>query len=116
MRRGEVHEVAVIGPKTAVSGGTNDSGFFKNRLEHRREIAGRGIDDLQYLSGRSLADETLVEPLTQLRVGTPKFNDLVVERHGHVLLPALSRSYDTSVSFRLHPRSMLLSLRRDDAI
>jgi hypothetical protein len=26
----------------------------QNRVEHRREIAGRGIDDLQYLGGRSL--------------------------------------------------------------
>jgi hypothetical protein len=26
--------------------------LFQDRLEHRREIAGRGIDDLQYLGGR----------------------------------------------------------------
>jgi len=28
--------------------------LFQDRIEHRREIAGRGIDDLQYLGGRGL--------------------------------------------------------------
>ena len=28
--------------------------LFEHRVEHRREIAGRGIDDLQYLGGRGL--------------------------------------------------------------
>ena len=28
--------------------------FFEHRIEHRRKIAGRGIDDLQHLGGRGL--------------------------------------------------------------
>jgi len=38
------------------------------------------------LRGRRLAGECLVEPPLQLRVGTPKFGYLIVERRGHVLL------------------------------
>ena len=45
--------------------------FFEHRIENGREIAGRGIDDLQDLGGCGLAGERLVEPLTQLRIGTP---------------------------------------------
>src|SRR5215469_9517438 len=36
--------------------------LFEHRVEHRREDAGRGIDDLQYLSGRGL----LLQGLTRL--------------------------------------------------
>ena len=28
--------------------------LFQHRVEHRREVAGRGVDDLQYLGGRGL--------------------------------------------------------------
>ena len=28
--------------------------LFEHRVEHRREVAGRGIDDLQHLGGRGL--------------------------------------------------------------
>jgi len=28
--------------------------LFEHRVEHRGEVAGRGIDDLQYLGGRGL--------------------------------------------------------------
>jgi hypothetical protein len=30
------------------------NGFFQHRIEHRREIAGRGIDDLEDLGRRGL--------------------------------------------------------------
>jgi hypothetical protein len=35
--------------------------LFQHRTEHRREIAGRGIDDLQYLGGRGLLLQRLAE-------------------------------------------------------
>src|SRR6516165_9352256 len=108
MRGGEMETFPIPGSENAKGCLAQPRRLFEHRVEHRSEVAGRGIDDLQYLCGRGLLGECLVEPLTQLRVGTPKFFHLVVERRGHVLLrPTLSRSYDTRVSFRLHPRSML---------
>jgi hypothetical protein len=34
--------------------------LLQDRVEHRREVAGRGIDDLQHLGGRSLPLQRLV--------------------------------------------------------
>ena len=34
--------------------------LFEYRVEHRREVAGRGVDDLQYLDGRGLSLHRLV--------------------------------------------------------
>jgi hypothetical protein len=34
--------------------------LLQYRVEHRRKIAGRGVDDLQHLGGRSLLSERLV--------------------------------------------------------
>jgi len=34
--------------------------LFQHRVEYRRQIAGRGIDDLQYLSGRGLLFQCFV--------------------------------------------------------
>ncbi len=69
--------------------------LFQDRVEHRREIAGRGIDDPQYLGGRGLLRQrfvalgaALVEPLLQLGVRAPKFGQLVVERHRQELTPS----------------------------
>src|SRR6516225_9710728 len=98
--------LAVKGVELPVGGVAKPHRSFEYCVEHRDEITRRGVDDLQHLGGRSLAGEPLVEPLTQLRVGTPKFDYLIVERRGHVLLrPTPSRSYDTRVSSRLHARS-----------
>jgi len=46
--------LAIIDPERAESGTAETVRFIQYGLEHRREIAGRGIDDLQYLGGRSL--------------------------------------------------------------
>jgi tetratricopeptide (TPR) repeat protein len=35
-------------------------GPFQHRLEHRREVAGRAVDDLQYLGGRGFSIQRLV--------------------------------------------------------
>jgi len=60
--------------------------LIEHRVEHGREIAGRGIDDLQYLGGRGLLlrelialGKGLIEPPLQLSVGTPKVGDFVIE-------------------------------------
>jgi hypothetical protein len=47
-------------PQNAECSAAQVEGPVQERLEHRGEIAGRGIDDLQYLGGRSLLSERLV--------------------------------------------------------
>jgi hypothetical protein len=46
--------LAIVSQQGAVVGTAEDVRLFQNRVERRREIAGRGIDDLQYLGGRGL--------------------------------------------------------------
>ena len=46
--------------------------FFQHRIEHGREIAGRGVDDLQDLGHRGFAGQRFValgRPLIQLALG-----------------------------------------------
>ena len=68
-------------------------------------MAGRRIDDLQYLSGRGLSTQGLItlgkgliEPPLQLDVGTPKLGYFVFERRGHMLTPTTTGTY-----FDQHP-------------
>ena len=42
--------------------------LFQHRVEHRREIAGRGVDDLQHLGGRGLLLQCLARLGDQPRV------------------------------------------------
>ena len=46
--------LAVIGPQGAEEGLAQPQGLIQYRIEYRREVTGRGVDDLQYLGGRSL--------------------------------------------------------------
>jgi hypothetical protein len=66
-RRRPVHdsspECAIfVGPKHAEGGLAEASRPIQHRVEDRGEVAGRGIDDLQYLGGRRL----LVQGLARL--------------------------------------------------
>src|SRR6516162_4224273 len=70
--------VTIEHQQAAHRGAAKCMGLLQDRIEYRGEVAGGGIYDLQYPSGGSLAGKRLVELLTQLRVGTPKFSDLVV--------------------------------------
>src|SRR6516165_5858597 len=67
----------------------------EHRLEHRREVAGRRIDDLQYFRGCGLLlrelialGKGLVETPLQLSVGTLKVEYFVIECRAHVLAPS----------------------------
>ena len=60
--------LAVIGHRIAVSGLAERVRLFQHRIEHRREIAGRGIDDLQYLGGRGLLLQRLARLGDQPRI------------------------------------------------
>src|SRR6516165_3531333 len=51
--------ITVVGPKHAKSDLAQAHGLFEHSVEHRREIAGRTVDDLQYLGGRGLLLQSL---------------------------------------------------------
>jgi len=55
-----VHHFAVISPQHANIDLTQSQGLVEHRVEHRREVARRGVDDLQHLGGRSLTLQRLV--------------------------------------------------------
>ena len=52
--------LAIISPKGPESGSAQSQGLFQHRVEHRREVTGRGINDLQHFRGRGLLSEGLV--------------------------------------------------------
>jgi hypothetical protein len=59
-RGDEVEQLAVERPNTRLIGIAQADRPLDHGVEHRREIAGRGIDDLQYLGGGGLLLERLV--------------------------------------------------------
>src|SRR6516165_6988432 len=52
--RGEMKKFAVIGKHVTVSRLAEPDPSLEHRVEDRGEVAGRGIDDLQYLGSRGL--------------------------------------------------------------
>ena len=57
-----MHHFAVISPQHANIDLTQSQGLVEHRVEHRREVARRGVDDLQYLGSCGL----LLKGLTRL--------------------------------------------------
>ncbi len=57
-----------VSPQHAESGLTQPHRRFEHRVEHRREVAGRGVDDLQHLGGRGLLLQGLARLGQQPRV------------------------------------------------
>jgi len=54
MSRHQMEILAIIGPKCTVRGIAQAHCLLDYRIEHGREVAGRGIDHLQDLGGRGL--------------------------------------------------------------
>ena len=52
--------ISVVELKAPVRDVTEAVAAFQDRVEHRREVAGRGIDDLQHLGSRGLLLQRLV--------------------------------------------------------
>jgi hypothetical protein len=52
--------VAVVSVEMPTSRFAEPDRFFEHRIEDRRKVAGRGIDDLQDLGGRGLLFERLI--------------------------------------------------------
>jgi hypothetical protein len=65
------------------SGVAQPKRFLQDRVEHRREVAGRGIDDLQYLSGGGLPLKRFGEFSLSLGKPTPQFCVLALEIVAH---------------------------------
>ena len=55
-----MHVFTVIGPEGTQLCLAEARRPFEHRVEHRGEVAGRGIDDLQYLRGCGLLSESLI--------------------------------------------------------
>ena len=93
---------AIVGTRTPEAGLAQPHRLFQHRVEHRGEIAGRGIDDPQHLGGRGLLVERLrqfggavVDLLFEFGVGC-----LQVGRHAVELLARPSSSSPVWMSMR----------------
>ena len=67
-RRRPRETLAVVGLQAADSGAAQRVRLFQHRVEHRREVAGRGIDDPQHLGGRGLLLQGLARLGDQPRI------------------------------------------------
>src|SRR5262249_39781852 len=59
LRCRETSMLAIDEPKGTLDGTTEPDRLFEHCIEHRCEIAGRGVDDLQYPSGGGLLLQSL---------------------------------------------------------
>jgi hypothetical protein len=73
LRCGEIGTVTIDEPKGSLHGTAESDRSLQHRVEHRREVAWRRIDDLQHLRGRGLLFKrfskislTLGEPTPQI--------------------------------------------------
>src|SRR5436190_19787625 len=95
MRRHRAEMLAVIGYQGTMNSPAEAARLLEDCIEHGREIAGRGVDDLQYLGGSGLLVERLV-PLGGAFVELPlEFGNrplgigyCPVERLGHMPTPS----------------------------
>jgi hypothetical protein len=93
--------LAVIGEQ-AKSGLAQRHRLVENGVEHRREVAGRGVDDTEHLGGGGLLlqglvalgtvllplGKCLIEPPLQLTIGVLKVGSRVIDCRGHLLIPS----------------------------
>jgi hypothetical protein len=66
--RGQTEPLAVIGAQLAEGTAAQAQRFRQHRIEHRGEVAGRAVDDLQYLGSRRLLLQGLARLGDQPRV------------------------------------------------
>ena len=96
--------LTIVGVERAEGSPAQPHRLFQHRVEHRRQIAGRGVDDLQHLGGRGLLLQRLALFGDQPRVldrdhrligeGADEFDLPVGER-----LDPLAREHDDSNRF-----------------
>src|SRR3954453_23738672 len=66
--RRTVPTLAVKGLQMAKRGAAQPHRLLEHRVEYRREVAGRGVDDLQHLGGRGLLRQRLARLGQQPRI------------------------------------------------
>src|SRR5215469_1609157 len=54
-----VETLPIVSPQISVNSTAQPEGLLQYRVEHRREVAGRVVDNLQYLGGRGLLPQGL---------------------------------------------------------
>ena len=67
-QRSRLDVLAIVGPQDPKRGPTKREGLLQHRIEHRSEIAGRGVDDLQDLGGCGLLLQGLARLGDQPRI------------------------------------------------
>ena len=77
--------VAVVELQAAERDTAKTVGLLKHGLEHRRKIAGRGVDDAQHLGRRGFSGECLVTLRCALVQLSPRLGKLAL-KIGHELL------------------------------
>ena len=85
--------LAIVGAKLAERSAAQPHRLFQHRVEHRRQIAGRGVDHLQHLGGRGLLLQRLALLGQQPRV---------LDRD-HRLIGEGADEFDLPVGERLDP-------------
>jgi hypothetical protein len=110
----KAEELAVIGSELTVGGFAQARRLFEHRVEYRREVAGRGVDDLQDLGRCGLLLQGLAclgdQPRVfhrdhSLRSEAPQQGDLRVGKWSHFL----------SINCDDTEQGIILSERHDDA-
>ncbi len=69
--------------------------LFEHRVEHRREVAGRGIDDLQHLGGRGLLLQA-----SRVSVRSRAFSIAITAWSAKVRTSSICRSVNGSTRWR----------------
>jgi len=92
---GRVDAFPVQGMQNSECSAAQLQSLVEHGIEHRREVAGRGIDHLQHLGGGGLSLQrfvalgaAFVELPLEFRVGPLKIGCRVVDRRGHALIPS----------------------------
>ena len=116
--RNSTQSLAVGNKKLAELRRAKPHGLFEHCVKHWRQMAGRGINDLQYLGGCGLPlqglialGKGLIERPLQLSDGAPKVDYFVIESRGHMLTP--SAPIPTRRYFDWHPPPVGRGVRLD---
>ncbi len=108
---------AIVSPQHAVAGFAQPQHLFQHCVEYRREVARRGIDDLQHLGGRGLLIEGFLKlPFALLALGhiadcadqPHRPAALVTHRHRMVLYPAEFVAAEADAVFATEARRLAL--------
>ncbi len=111
--RGGVEEIALDQEQGSTRGAAQDVGLFEDRIEHRRDIARRGIDDLQHLRRRGLAVEEFAQFRQEPRVLDRDYR-LVGEALQELQLDGIERAWLVAIDHECADGAVFGAERRAD--